>query len=1389
MSEVERVEGEPATQVEIVVRDSESEPASPLIEEKHNHKADQKLLDATNKWQEDEDEVEEWLCKGADPNARSTDNLSTPLHNAAGKGYVNIVRTLLSRGADPNAARSDQWTPLHVAANKDQVECLRLLLKRKAALNALNDSHQTPLNLAAAGRRRKATDFLLEQAGVDVNISDDRQKTALHNACAAGWADTVETLLGKGALADTQDDIKRVPIHYAATASNLRVVRSLLAVGISVNVQDKSKITPLHEASARGDADIVEMLIANGASVNMHDRRGKTPLHVASAHNRARVVNILLAHGADVNVVAHDGCTSLHEALRFGATHAADRLLAHGAEPSMPLNTQALPRGTQIAASEPPWDEFTHTVMRRADIVEGIFGSADDNQRREVRQSLQASVWPWPPRPFILARPTVQQLLDEETSPILGKADKGAATWIHLPANNRAWVEDVFKILYASQQQRDEQNHDTGAAVQTQEDESETDESVSSSSSDSTGWRNSSWSSDSTDAEESDESHDAARIRKLLSILAFIKSQFNGIRTETARQTEQGFSDGGIRSFSSKYQTDNMVALALPIIDIDLRQYYYDRTKAQEVERKAAGNGTENGGPNKENKTKVEKNAEADAETAILEKIKEYTVDDGGLPVEAESSYLQLMAKLRAAYGHQVDVPVSLDEYFHESIGEIELNVRNGDQVISRFIARQRAEADRITTELQNATGATEQGPQHDKSPGQLEAGLGDQPQTAAVTDQFCQRILTVPRFWIWKLDKNTVVTSFPQRWDETGRQGCLAREIWMALIEKVLDEQKFRTHEIRLDVDDLLAEIAKTCLQFRPSFRLMGKVYTYPDVFASEVAFVSRQVTSLYRQYRNALGHSVGDFSRSIKLATECLITVDDILSELTMIKRVYRDQGRAMLLLKTGDRDKPDPDGSLNYDTVEWGYEGLRSTMDKHIIARLKHLEKDAQMVRKSITTLLDLRQRQVAIESALSSEAQSDMLFKQSSILFIFTLATVLFAPLSWVAALMALKINDFTPESEWWSQSRVAGASGGGMSLITSPRMAHVVADSQDSLLSSGIEPEAFYEVEIPGKGSGLIANRTIRKGEIIMQRAPALLIQNHPHIDFEPGLRLEMYQAAVDRLPEPTRTNFLRQTGDTIYEKVQKNSFRVFVDGDTQHSAHLGIFPEVSKFNHDCRPNVHYRISNFTHTTVAVRDIPAGEELTVSYIYGMVPRAERLEQLREWGFTCSCPQCALSDRESSASDNRIRQIKMLEDEIESLMSAAASNRRRRRQRGSGAEGGGAEGNEDVALRPEMGSKLVELYLEERLDAYLTPAYTRAALLYSMFGHEERAQNYAREAVGALEREKGPRAGSLPSMRRLAENPRAHWSWGVMVTSGEAGGTRDKKNQTGGRGVRA
>ena len=120
-------------------------------------------------------------------------------------------------------------------------------------------------------------------------------------------------------------------------------------------------------------------------------------------------------------------------------------------------------------------------------------------------------------------------------------------------------------------------------------------------------------------------------------------------------------------------------------------------------------------------------------------------------------------------------------------------------------------------------------------------------------------------------------------------------------------------------------------------------------------------------------------------------------------------------------------------------------------------------------------------------------------------------------------------------------------------------------------NTGLEPTAYYEAEVPGKGAGLFANRTIRKGEIIMQRAPALLLQATPHRDLDAESREELYKTAIDRLPAVTKARFLNQIGSSIYDKSERNAFRMFVDGAHKHSAHLAIFPEVSKMNHDCRP--------------------------------------------------------------------------------------------------------------------------------------------------------------------------------------------------------------------------
>ncbi|KAM7211703.1 SET domain containing protein [Rhypophila decipiens] len=330
-----------------------------------------------------------------------------------------------------------------------------------------------------------------------------------------------------------------------------------------------------------------------------------------------------------------------------------------------------------------------------------------------------------------------------------------------------------------------------------------------------------------------------------------------------------------------------------------------------------------------------------------------------------------------------------------------------------------------------------------------------------------------------------------------------------------------------------------------------------------------------------------------------------------------------------------------------------------------------------------------------------------------------------------------------------------ASGSPFVVISTAKSMTAIAGSTPPFLGKNKKPISardIYTQEFPGKGTGVVANRAIKKGEIIKAEMPTLLLQfDMPGIDSKPGAqnganelsreeRLGIYGKAVERLDEVSKKKFMRQVGGDVVGIVDKNSFRLFVDGD---EGHLGVWADVSLFNHDCRPNTHYRIQNLTHITVAVRDILPGEELTVSYIEGTIPYAERQERLESWGFKCACHACTQDLSQIAQSDARLKAITGIEEELEQLVKSGDD------------------------FPQDIGDRLVQLYVDERLDNYIAHAYTKAALLKSMIGNKKDAIKYANMAVEALEREYGPDTKDGDAMRGLAERTEEHWSWGVRM----------------------
>lgn len=81
---------------------------------------------------------------------RATDSDGNSLLHFAilGKASASVFQELCARGCLINAANKLQQTPLHLAAQKDNVEIVRILLDRKADTRARNASHHTPLDCA-----------------------------------------------------------------------------------------------------------------------------------------------------------------------------------------------------------------------------------------------------------------------------------------------------------------------------------------------------------------------------------------------------------------------------------------------------------------------------------------------------------------------------------------------------------------------------------------------------------------------------------------------------------------------------------------------------------------------------------------------------------------------------------------------------------------------------------------------------------------------------------------------------------------------------------------------------------------------------------------------------------------------------------------------------------------------------------------------------------------------------------------------------------------------------------------------------------------------------------------------------------------------------------------
>ena len=252
----------------------------------------------------------------------------TPLMGAAYKGKVQVVKSLIERGADPSLMDNRGWNSLHVAANGGDADIIDLIHTQVPNIESKTGDGCTPLMIAAFNSKLHAVKWFLEK-GATVTREDNSGANALHFAAEGGDTDIIDLIHTHLLNIESKTSQGRTPLMMAALGGKLQAVKWFLEKGATVNCDDNRGWNTLHFAAEGGDTDIIDLIHTHLPNVDSKTNEGYTPLMVAAFNGKLPVVKWFLEKGATVTLKDKAGWNMLHSAAQGGDTDILDLIHNH----------------------------------------------------------------------------------------------------------------------------------------------------------------------------------------------------------------------------------------------------------------------------------------------------------------------------------------------------------------------------------------------------------------------------------------------------------------------------------------------------------------------------------------------------------------------------------------------------------------------------------------------------------------------------------------------------------------------------------------------------------------------------------------------------------------------------------------------------------------------------------------------------------------------------------------------------------------------------------------------------------------------------------------------------------------------------------------------------